>query len=102
MKIKAKYTDHKTHPVILWHPSGSGESFEELTVEEAKTLRRQLSRAITKAESPGFDYECLMCDPPVKFNTSRENGKDRFHMTQEHGRTLKWSLETGRARRIAE
>lgn len=100
MKIRIEYRKHITYPIFIWYPYGKGESFEELTIEDAKTFRYQLSKAITKAESLGYQYECLICNPTIRFNTSKDKGHDRLHMTSTHARTLKWALEKGKVRRI--
>jgi hypothetical protein len=50
MKIRIEYSRHKTHPIQIWYPYGRGESFEELTVEQAKEFRRKLNRVIAIVE----------------------------------------------------
>ena len=48
-KIYPKYSEHKTHPIHLWHPSGKGESFIELTIEEANQFIYKLQAVINEA-----------------------------------------------------
>lgn len=78
------------------HVYDSLEDFEKWCDEIADTIRERLN---IKPDT-FFNYECLICDPPVRFNT--KIGPDKRHMTDKHGRNLAWALETGRARRIQE
>jgi len=53
MKIRVEFSGHPKFPILVYYPYGSGESFEELTVKEAKDLIKQLENAIKKALNHG-------------------------------------------------
>ncbi len=73
-----------------------GDTTEEMKAIEKLGYILQLSRE--QAEVNKYETECLMCDPPVRFNS--KTGPDRLHMTTEHGYLLQFCLRDGKARRV--
>jgi len=53
MKIRVEISGHPKFPILVFFPYGLGETFQELTIEEAKDLIRQLENAIKKALNHG-------------------------------------------------